>query len=143
MFQLRNPLRRSKENDWQPWILERPKSTKVDWKFLIGSPTAWLALFISIATAFYSLVYHSDELGVIVPTPIVWLEDNIAVAAPRQVTFINSGSRPIALLNVRLTLVQPRQKVERADCARGQMDVDILKADQVVFKPYEIVVSTI
>jgi hypothetical protein len=64
-FGFRNPFRRpeNKETDWQPWILARPEKKKIDWPFWIGSPTAWLALIISCATAFSTLIFLPSPIG--------------------------------------------------------------------------------
>src|SRR5436305_12370535 len=37
------------------------------------SPTAWLALLVSSATAFYTLIYHSDELSVVASPSSIFL----------------------------------------------------------------------
>jgi hypothetical protein len=140
MFKFRNLFRRpekNKETDWQPWILERPEKETTDWKFWIGSPTAWLALIVSSATAFFALIYHSDELGVVVPPifPRV-VADQISFDAPDVMTFINSGSRPIAVLVVQMVFVQPRQGMKRADCFHGEVYFS-KPSVQLVLKPYD------
>jgi hypothetical protein len=110
-------------------------------QFWIGSPTAWLALLISSATAFSSIVYYSDELGVQVPSPQAFKnesKDQIHVVLPPGITFVNSGSRPIAVLKVSIRFIQPRRKAEHIDCLHGQMDVAWLPLHMLVVKPYDI-----
>lgn len=117
--------------------LRGPAKAVTNWQFWIGSPTAWLALFISSATAFYSLVYHSDAISV-VTTPISMTvdKDHIYVPYPKTITFINSGSRPIAILDIWLTVKQAKSNKD-LDC-RGSLDWLVLAFDQLVLKPYDI-----
>ena len=94
--------------------LRDPEKKKASWQFWIGSPTAWLALFISSTTAFFTLFYHSDELRVAVSGGIaarleLFADEKtgtpyrgVTVSTPRRFTFINSGSRPIAVLSARI-----------------------------------------
>ena len=119
--------------------LRGPTKVKTDWRFWIGSPIAWLAFVISLTSAFYSLIYHSDELGIVVPPlfPRV-VADQISFGAPHFFTFINSGSRPIAVLSVHMVFVQPQQGMNRADCSHGE--VYFFKPFvQLVVRPYETV----
>jgi hypothetical protein len=113
------------------------EQSKFTWQYWIGSPTAWLALFISSITAFDSLIYHSDELGVVVP-PIFprLVADQISFDAPDAITFINSGSRPIAVLGVQMVFVQPRQRMKHADCFHGEVYFS-KPAVQLVVRPYD------
>jgi hypothetical protein len=126
--------------------LRGPEKEKVTWRSWVGSPTAWLALLISSATAFSSIVYHSDELGVQVP-PLSAFEtesrDQIHVVLPPSITFVNSGSRPIAVLRVSVRFIQPRQMAEHVDCLHGQMDVAGLPLHMLVVKPYDILVHAL
>jgi hypothetical protein len=48
--------------------LRGPEKNKSDWRLWIGSPTAWLALAVSSATALHTAVYYSDQLSVVMPT---------------------------------------------------------------------------
>jgi len=47
--------------------LNRPEKETRDWQFWIGSPRAWLALFLSSITAFYTFLFHRDELSIAIP----------------------------------------------------------------------------
>jgi hypothetical protein len=135
---LRNPFRPSKSGDaeWQPWILERPKTRKADWQFWIGSPTAWLALVISSATAFYSLIYYSDQLSFVTPRIAVSASDQLTIEAP-TIILINSGSRPIAVLDIDLWAVQPYLDVAEPDCHEGWQALYHLAFEKIVIKPYD------
>lgn len=142
MFQLRNLFRRSKpdDTDWQPWILERPKRQKINWPFWIGSPTAWLALVISSTTAFAALVYHSDELSVVTSPILMSIENGqLKIPVPKTITFINSGSRPIAILSIVMVLRQQGPEKAELDCWSGS-NIEFLHVafDQLVVKPYDI-----
>jgi hypothetical protein len=132
--------------------LRGPKKQKANWQFWIGSPTAWLALVLSFANAFYSLIYHSDELRVIpsriqfvVRTTEIGIRD-IGIPRPDKITFINSGSRPIAILGLTMELIQPPSGVDdtKLHCRSG-FGVDAMDAmrtltfDQLVVKQYEVV----
>jgi hypothetical protein len=116
---------------------------KFTWQFLIGSPVAWLAFLISSATAFSSIVYHSDKLSVQVAEPAAYEDesgDQVYVVLPPGITFINSGTRPIAVVRASIYFVQPRQKAEHVDCLHGQVDVAWLPLEMLVVKPYDILV---
>jgi hypothetical protein len=125
----------------KPLQRQHTENRTQDWRSWIGSPTAWLALLISSATAFSSIVYHSDELGVQVVLPEAFKsesKDQIHVGLPPDITFVNSGSRPIAVLKGSIRFIQPRQKAEHIDCLHGQMEVARLPLHMLVVKPYDI-----
>jgi hypothetical protein len=129
--------------------LRVPKKEKSNWSSWIGSPTAWLALVISSTTAFFSLFYHSDELSVVANTGNVWLTapDKVSPSAPNTFTFVNSGSRPIALLSAILGYAQPTREIARPECCtecwRGQIVNQRLRLEQTVVKPYDTMVRSI
>src|SRR5437764_4060783 len=100
--------------------LRGPDREKTSWQFWIGSPTAWLAFFISSTTAFYTLLYHSDELRVaLIPGDVQAYSGKVSVEPPETFTFINSGSRPIAVLAAEMSVNQPDKGVPHLDCISG------------------------
>jgi hypothetical protein len=67
--------------------LRGAEKQKTNWQYWIGSPTAWLALVLSAATGFYTFLYHSDELSVVIARPDVFLtmQGNVQVRSPMGV----------------------------------------------------------
>jgi hypothetical protein len=122
--------------------LHEQKKSSPKWHQQIGSPTAWLALIFSTTTFFNTFFYYSDEMSVVVtPRFLVNLleKDKIMVEPPTSITFINSGSRPIAVLGVSMMIVQPTEKTARPDCrGNGNHWLSHLVFDQTVVKPYEM-----
>jgi hypothetical protein len=125
------------------------KKVKSDWKPLVGSSTAWLALFVSVATAFYNFAYYSDELSVVIDAPIVRLDrqkKRLDVESPESIAFINSGTRPIAVTRVEMIVVQansdrmPGCKLFESPSMSSFFDS---RFEQVVIKPYDIVWKSI
>jgi hypothetical protein len=126
--------------------LQGPPREKINWPYWIGSPTAWLALLVSSATAFYALIYRSDELSVVTSPSSIFLAKNgdIQVKAPSSITFINTGSRPIAVLQIQMMFVQPTEKVAEPDChGRGAFMYFSIAFEQTVIKPYDSVAKAI
>ncbi|MBT1512740.1 hypothetical protein KIP88_19760 [Bradyrhizobium sp. SRL28] len=120
---------------------EKEKAKRLSW---IGSPTAWLALVISSTTAFFNLFYYSDELSVAVSPggPIRLDGRSLTVNPPRSLTFINSGTRPVAVLEVEVSYVQPTRQTLKPDCSRGHFSHLGLDVEATVVKPQEIVVTS-
>lgn len=119
---------------------------RVNWQFWIGSPTAWIALILSAVTAFYTFLYHSDELSVVVGRPSIFLtmDGDIEVRAPSSITFINSGSRPVAVTGIQMMLVQPTEKVAEPKCRNsGAYQYFSVTFEQTVIKPYDTVAKAI
>jgi hypothetical protein len=122
--------------------LRGPDKEKGNWQFWIGSPTAWLALLLSSTTAFYTFLYHSDELSVVIDSPSIVLDNDgkLAVHSPSSVTFINSGSRPVAVTGIQLILVQPIENFPDPQCrGSGSYSNLSLEFEQTVVKPYDAV----
>ncbi len=123
--------------------LRGPDREKTNWQFWIGSPTAWLALFLSSTTAFYTFLYHSDELRVaIIPGDVQLVPGKVRVEPPERFTFINSGSRPIAVLAADISVNQPDKGVPYPDCISGVGAPLFLKLEETVVKPYDAVVKS-
>jgi hypothetical protein len=103
--------------------LRGPEQNKETWKFWIGSPVAWIALALSLWTAFYTFVYHSDELSVVFdnvlivrsPDPLKFMV--VRVKLPKAITFVNSGSRPITATKFGILIAQSTSlDTKRPDC---------------------------
>ena len=124
------------------------KKVKSDWKPLVGSSTAWLALFVSAATAFYNFAYYSDELSVIIDIPTVELDrqkKRLNVDSPESIAFINSGTRPIAVTRVEMIIVQANSD-RTPGCKFGLPGMSSFfdsRFEQMVIKPYDIVWKSI
>jgi hypothetical protein len=124
--------------------LRGPEKEKTNWPAWIGSPTAWLALFISSTTAFYSLLYHSDELSVVVRPGLIEFKDKeIGLYDPGDAIIINSGNRPIAVLGVNMTTIQASSSGEKIDCFHGSKEFFVLPFERIVVKPYDTVVASL
>ena len=125
--------------------LRGPEKTKSNWQFWIGSPTAWLALFLSATTGFYTFLYNSDELSVVIAGGGVAASDDekdYGVRAPRSVTLINTGSRPIAVLRIQMIVAERLQGAAPATCeAHWKEQVYDLDFEHTVIKPYDVVVK--
>jgi hypothetical protein len=127
-------------------LSEGPKKT--DWTRWIGSPTAWIALTLSLATTFYSYIYYSDDLSVVVELPdVVSAADNksFTIELPAGVTFINSGSRPIAITGMGFFALQPFESNKRELKCRqnGEWRHFGISVDPVVVRPYDLVTRAI
>jgi hypothetical protein len=128
----------------------RPEKDESTWPPWIGSPTAWLALCLSSATAFYSFFYHSDELSVVATTynsPVsssVNLNPSLEISAeaPTTFTLVNSGSRPVALLSAQMVYVQPSRKTAQPNCQKGYIRTENLRLEETIVKPYDTVVKS-
>lgn len=124
--------------------LRESEKEKINWQFWIGSPTAWLALIVSASTAFYTFLYHSDELSVAMPPPsLEWNGDReISVQAPSHITFINTGSRPIAVVGIDLQLVQASSSTDKPRC-RYAVSLWNLDFEQTIVRPYDAVTKAL
>jgi hypothetical protein len=160
-FVRRHGMSESREIEEFRRMLKGPEKKKfgTNWHQWIGSPTAWLALMLSVSTAFYTFLYHSDELSVVIDTPDisvgeVWdTEDGrqevsssfpvgdkrppIVVTSPRGVAFINSGTRPIAVTSVWFALVRPDASGP-ALCKKERAVEQNFDFEQIVIKPYDV-----
>jgi hypothetical protein len=119
--------------------LQRRVKEKTNWQFLGGSLIAWIGLAVSLTTAFYSLIYYSDQLTVVVH-PTFWqhVEGLVGVQVPRKITYVNSGSRPVAVLNVHMVAAQQAVQTEPVDCSHGQFElIEVVSDQNVVIKPYD------
>src|SRR5262245_47683027 len=98
--------------------LKQPKKATTNWQQWIGSPTAWLALILSASSFFYTFLYYSDDLSVVMDRPVIQpaFQDVLRISAPRNMTFINSGSRPIVITGAQLILVHGWRHF--ADCRK-------------------------
>jgi hypothetical protein len=124
--------------------LRGPKKEKANWQFWIGSPTAWLALCLSAGTAFYTFIYHSDELSVFVPNAgLTYSEGRTSVSPPSTIALINTGSRPLTVMWVDLHLVQSTRQIARPSCQSGSAIAFRLDFEPTVVKPYETVVKAL
>jgi hypothetical protein len=123
--------------------LKQPeKNKKINWQQWVGSPTAWLALMLSASSFFYTFLYHSDELSVVMGDPTIKPDkDAFKIIAPRSMTFINSGSRPVTVISARLILVQGHpHSVECGDSVRRDITTEFpLIFEQTVVKPFDAV----
>jgi hypothetical protein len=127
--------------------LRGPEKEKTNWPFWIGSPTAWLALVISSTTAFFSFIYYSDQLSVVAVIDYVETPARLHVTVPTDVTFINSGSRPIAVTLINLRIVQRPDplgpRCQRGEDSELEDSLFLIKFKPTVIKPYDAVVEDI
>jgi hypothetical protein len=115
-----------------------PEKEKRNWSSWAGSPIAWLGLIISLTTAFFSLVYHSDQLSVLIEggSGKFSEEDGVSISHLQPVTFINSGTRPIAILDVAMTVGQPS-----SDGCKNFAAYTRLEFESIVLKPSDTVIK--
>ncbi|UVC09829.1 hypothetical protein IHQ71_04230 [Rhizobium sp. TH2] len=118
---------------------------KINWGQWIGSPTAWLALFISASTAFYSMLYVRDEAKIVFDKHYIKVhnKDWLAINSPRTITFVNSGNRPIAITEVLIDVVQPFGNYPDPQLCSESGDHSVFDMDfeQTAIKPFDIVVK--
>jgi hypothetical protein len=123
--------------------LRGPEEAKTIWqKFRIGSPTAWLALCLSSVTAFSSFIYYSDQLSVVVVPGVIFISREsdrmLRASVPGGITFINSGSRPIAVLKTTLVIAQPTDNDANLNCYHTERTVIELPMGPTIVKPYDV-----
>ena len=121
--------------------LKKPKKEKsINWQQWIGSPTAWLALLLSASSFFYTFLYHSDELSVVMDNPTITpAGEEFVITPPPSMTFINSGSRPVAITSAIAILVQNHPHTVECE-ERRELTTEIpLVFEQTVVKPYDAV----
>jgi hypothetical protein len=121
--------------------LRVPEREKRNWQSWVGSPTAWLALILSASSFFYTFLYHSDELSVVIDEPVIQLnrQNKIEITSPRGVTFINSGSRPVAVTGVRLNIMQRYESFPNPRCKDSYSKNIHFVFEQTVIKPYDAI----
>ncbi|SFV16046.1 hypothetical protein SAMN05192541_124125 [Bradyrhizobium arachidis] len=126
---LNEPKKRRSDKNWQQWI---------------GSPTAWAGLILSSVTAFYTFLYHSDELSVVIDSPFIKPDgENFKVRPPPGLTFINSGSRPVVVTSMKMLLIQ-RHYASDPECDDWEVRTEIPFAfEQTVVKPYDALSKTL
>jgi hypothetical protein len=118
-------------------------SAKVEWTKWIGSPTSWLALFLSAVTAYFTLIRQSDDIRVaIAEWPELYVEvvkeiPHLGIYRPQQhLTLINSGNR--AAMITRIDLVVGRPQVGELQCPRKSTRLEYV-FNGLAIKPGEIV----
>lgn len=125
--------------------LRGSEKEKANWPSWIGSPTAWLALIISSITAFYNFLYYSDQLSVVVQPLLARFDDKgVDITTPEPLVFINSGTRPIAVLYVDMHVMQPApNRSDEPNCLQEGIATISLEFERVVVKPYDTVVKEV
>lgn len=118
------------------------EAAKANWRaFWIGSPTAWLALLISIATALLNVVYYKDELAVVFDSISgTDLSAEATLMSPIQVMFVNSGSRSVGISHAELQAYLAGRDDERLDdCTNPELfgSVDVV-LEPMILKAGEI-----
>lgn len=110
----------------------------------IGSPVAWLALFVSVGTAYYSIFYYVDEVRLSIDElPMVYFDKDsnaFMVTGPKSLIFINTGTRAILIQKVELDFNQPGENEKRrVPCEVGGIWRGLdLQFTPTVVKPGEI-----
>jgi hypothetical protein len=92
------------------------------------------------ATALFNLVYHSDDLRVATSPTLVRIDDDgITAYPPSSLTFINSGTRPIAVLAMTRILVQWDGSNDDVNCHSRAGAYFIGPFEHLVVKPNDTV----
>jgi len=116
--------------------LRRPERKTINWQFWIGSPTAWLALVVSSATAFYTFFYYSDQLSLVMkPWLVLVSSTKLQIEGPQPLIFVNSGTRPIALLSVGIDVT-----LKQLGCYGHHIPLEF---DEFVLKPFDTTVKVV
>ena len=123
------------------------KKTSTDWGKWVGSPTSWLALLLSSATAYFTLIHHSDDIRAVIgnrPKPFADLTQNSSVAlgiwgVKQHLIVINSGNRAAAITAVILSLRLPLKETATSCKSEVSKALELEYVfDGVVVKPGEI-----
>jgi hypothetical protein len=114
-----------------------------DWHSWIGSPTAWLALFLSVINAFNTFFYYSDNLTVVISKPKVTKDNdnNWVIMNPASFLFINNGSRPLAVSGGEVGIKRANVGSADLECS-GQPRSAVyhpVKLERKVIKPHDII----
>ena len=117
-----------------------PTKRRIDWTKWIGSPTAWLALILSVVSTYFSFFRQNDDIQVIVQDGIQVFAhpDDIEVYFPQQhLIMINAGNRPAAISDFGLYLGQIPVDEDWNSCPR---QVELVYAfDGLVLKPGDMI----
>jgi hypothetical protein len=105
------------------------------WREFVGSPTAWLALFVSLGSAYYSIFYYVDDIRVSVDSaPSLFFHkdtESILISEPKHATFINAGTRASVITHMEINFNQPDDKGVDLICRRG----GIWRSGNLLFTP--------
>ncbi|WP_316229997.1 hypothetical protein [Bradyrhizobium sp. SZCCHNR1051] len=84
-----------------------PPKPGVDWSKWIGSPVAWLALLLSAASLYATVVRTRDDLRVVInniPFMSVSSKAQELSGLSQNLVFVNAGNRPVAVTKINLTV---------------------------------------
>jgi len=81
------------------------KGTRFDLNWWIGGPTTWVTFVLSAFSTWHTVVYYSDHLTVL-SSPASFHKNGatgeVTVRPPKNIVFLNSGTRQSAVLDVQL-----------------------------------------
>jgi hypothetical protein len=118
--------------------LRGPDKQKGDWK--VGSPTAWLALLLSLTTTYLNLRRHDDFKVIITNVTFELKDDQTAYGKLSNTfvaTFINGGNRPVSVLSAKAAIGQFFDEKRNCDQVPQYQSVK-LEIKPFVVKPGEI-----
>lgn len=118
-----------------------PTFTIKDW-VTIGLST--LALVISAATAYFSVLQQSEKLEATVtdsPSMGVGAKEDLAIKGALELTFVNNGNRPVAIIDATLLLNQVGQDSFSNECFGSSVETVSLSTSALVLKPAEVVIK--
>jgi hypothetical protein len=123
--------------------VKAPTFTIKDW-ITIGLST--LAIFISGATAYFTVLQQSENLEATVtdaPSVNVGIKEDFSVKGALELTFVNNGNKPVAIIDATLLLNQVGDDYSRECFGRNVGTVNlttaaiVLKSSEVVIKRFE------
>jgi hypothetical protein len=116
---------------------------KRGWSGPVGVVTGIVALALSATSLYFTTVRQVDDVRVIADeAPWIFVNDAglTGTWAIQRLTFINSGTRSVAITSVALALVKPKSESD-ADCLKNPVLFLSYASDPFVIKASEIVVK--
>jgi hypothetical protein len=120
--------------------VQTPNLTVKDW-ITIGLST--LALFISGATAYFTVLQQSEDLEATVtdaPSVNVGAKEDFSVRGALELTFVNNGNKPVAIVDATLFLNQVGKDYS-SECFGVNVGTVNLTTAAIVLKPSEVVIK--
>jgi hypothetical protein len=115
------------------------------WKDHVSILMSTLALLISACTFYFNIIREKDDLRVVIEAApdfeIDYEKLAFGIQVPTYLTFINSGNRPAAVLDVKLFLDQsPKAELHQESCETEKGSATILASSfkPTIIKPSEI-----
>jgi hypothetical protein len=125
-------------------VRKAPKAKeKLSLKDAMAISISLIALSISIGTAYVNLFRQTEHVeSLVLDTPDVSFEDAaIRITGPIRITFVNLGTRAVAVASITFRLHQTQEEGKATDCFGDNIsDIEITE-EPFVLKPGEIAIK--